>query len=181
MAMKLIDLMGLRFGRLVVVGRRKPVRPGAAVPWICVCDCGSEREVLSNNLRSGDIQSCGCLRKERVASMAQMASLASAKIKEKIREDLGLAGLTANMIRQTRIRKNHEVAGRPREYPEKSLVFSRDSGTCHLCGEPADPERWDMDHVIPVSRGGLDTYDNVAVSHPLCNNRKWANLVVSID
>lgn len=179
MAMQLIDLMGLRFGRLIVVGREKPVRPGAATPWICLCDCGSERNVLSNNLRSGDIQSCGCLRKERVASMAHMASQASARLADETRKQLGLDGLTANMIRQSRIRENHEAAGRPREYPKKSVVFFRDLGICHLCGNPVNPRRWDIDHVIPVSRGGLDTYDNVAVSHPLCNNRKWAHLAIA--
>ena len=33
--------------------------------WKCVCACGKEVVVGANGLRSGDIQSCGCLRLER--------------------------------------------------------------------------------------------------------------------
>src|SRR5690606_10192141 len=29
--------------------------------WSCVCDCGTEREVSSQNLREFKVQSCGCL------------------------------------------------------------------------------------------------------------------------
>jgi hypothetical protein len=32
--------------------------------WLCKCDCGNEKIVSRHLLRSGDIQSCGCLRKE---------------------------------------------------------------------------------------------------------------------
>lgn len=56
---KTVDLMGQRFGRLVVVsyaGSKK----GRAV-WHCKCDCGNEIEVFSSYLRTGDTQSCGCL------------------------------------------------------------------------------------------------------------------------
>ena len=51
------DLTGKRFGRLVAHYYEKPM-------WVCECDCGSEHRVLSGNLRSGDIQSCGCLMKD---------------------------------------------------------------------------------------------------------------------
>lgn len=51
-------LPGERFGRLVVISvvdarTRK-----------CLCDCGTESIVLRCNLKTGNTQSCGCLRKE---------------------------------------------------------------------------------------------------------------------
>lgn len=52
------DLIGQRFGKLVVVsavkieGRRK---------WNCLCDCGKTTEAFSNNLKRGKHQSCGCV------------------------------------------------------------------------------------------------------------------------
>ncbi len=55
-------------------------------------------------------------------------------------------------------------------------IFDRDGGVCHLCNLPVDPTNWHMDHVIPISRGGHHTADNVRTSHPLCNLRKGSKL-----
>lgn len=30
--------------------------------WLCVCDCGSTRLVLTKNLKEGRSKSCGCMR-----------------------------------------------------------------------------------------------------------------------
>ena len=51
-------------------------------------------------------------------------------------------------------------------------VYERDGGRCHLCGEPVDPARWDIDHLVPIARGGQHTFDNVAVAHPSCNGKR---------
>jgi len=59
------DLVGQRFGRLVVIelcGSDK----GKNRLWRCKCDCGNEKITNTHNLRSGDTQSCGCLRSEIV-------------------------------------------------------------------------------------------------------------------
>lgn len=55
---------------------------------------------------------------------------------------------------------------------DRIAVFDRDNGICHLCGMLADKMAFHLDHVIPVSKGGAHTLENVAVSHPLCNRRK---------
>ena len=58
------DLVGQRFGRLVVVsfqGRGK-----ASLPfWQCQCDCGTEKRIAGTALRAGLTKSCGCLSRER--------------------------------------------------------------------------------------------------------------------
>lgn len=67
--MRLIDLTGSRFGRLIVQGiaerRRKP-NGQSVLLWNCICDCGITACVDGWNLRCGDTQSCGCLKAEIV-------------------------------------------------------------------------------------------------------------------
>lgn len=59
----LIDIVGLRFGRLTVVALAGHSASGR-VTWRCVCDCGAEKVAEGIRLRSGDTKSCGCLRDE---------------------------------------------------------------------------------------------------------------------
>lgn len=58
-------------------------------------------------------------------------------------------------------------------------VWVRDGGICHLCGDTADVDDWHADHVIPLARGGADSYQNLAVSHVRCNTSKQARNVPS--
>jgi 5-methylcytosine-specific restriction endonuclease McrA len=59
------------------------------------------------------------------------------------------------------------------ERVHRSKVWERDSGICHICRQSADPQAWDLEHVIPISKGGMHAYSNVRVSHPSCNRQKW--------
>lgn len=48
---------------------------------------------------------------------------------------------------------------------------------CHLCGLPArEGDPWEADHIIPASRGGASTKDNVALAHRTCNRRRGSQL-----
>lgn len=76
-------------------------------------------------------------------------------------------------IRQTRRARKR---GAFVEKVYKSRVFKRDDGICGICGEPVDPLRWHLDHVIPFARGGEHSYANTQVSHPACNLRKAASV-----
>lgn len=57
---RLKDLTGQRFGRLTVLRRADNAKSGNA-RWLCRCDCGHTSIVTGTALRSGKIQSCGCL------------------------------------------------------------------------------------------------------------------------
>lgn len=59
---------------------------------------------------------------------------------------------------------------------DRLTVWERDGGICGICQEPADPDNWHLDHVIPLSRGGDHTFANTQVSHPRCNLKKGARL-----
>lgn len=55
---KRLDLLGQRFGKLVVVARAENI--GRDTAWLCKCDCGNERVVRTAALRRRNVSSCGC-------------------------------------------------------------------------------------------------------------------------
>ncbi|MDD6827938.1 MAG: hypothetical protein PUE12_17865 [Oscillospiraceae bacterium] len=64
MSRKLIDLIGQRFGRLIVLYRDKETeneKGNKTTFWKCKCDCGNEISLPSGSLRGGRTNSCGCL------------------------------------------------------------------------------------------------------------------------
>lgn len=58
------------------------------------------------------------------------------------------------------------------EYIDLDIVYERDEGICYLCLLPVDTFGWHLDHIVPISRGGSHTYENVAVTHKHCNSNK---------
>nr|WP_235347487.1 HNH endonuclease [Acidithrix ferrooxidans] len=50
----------------------------------------------------------------------------------------------------------------------RRAVFARDNYRCQYCGAPAE----NIDHVVPKSRGGGHSWDNVVASCKPCNSRK---------
>jgi hypothetical protein len=63
--MKLIDLTGRRYTRLLVLNRSPFQSSPIHAEWLCRCDCGNETLVRGQHLRSGNTKSCGCLHVER--------------------------------------------------------------------------------------------------------------------
>lgn len=61
----LIDLVGQRFGRLIVI-RKMDRDKWRNYLWLCECDCGRKKIIYGYNLRTGRTKSCGCLQKEMV-------------------------------------------------------------------------------------------------------------------
>lgn len=59
------NLVGRRFGRLLVVGPVKHGTKSSPGPqWYCKCDCGIYLWVISRKMLSGQNKSCGCLRRD---------------------------------------------------------------------------------------------------------------------
>jgi 5-methylcytosine-specific restriction endonuclease McrA len=52
------------------------------------------------------------------------------------------------------------------------VVYERDQGLCQICLEPIPFDDMTLDHIIPLSRGGEHTYENVQTAHLSCNCRK---------
>ena len=60
--MKTEDLIGRRFGRLIVKGLSHRDKHGKA-HLSCACECGKSKSFNARHLLSGKTMSCGCLRK----------------------------------------------------------------------------------------------------------------------
>ena len=61
-----------------------------------------------------------------------------------------------------------KVPYRARASLSRRAVFVRDSFQCQYCAGPAE----NVDHVIPRSRGGTHTWENVVAACRRCNTRK---------
>lgn len=69
MGRPLVDLTGMRFGRLKVEHRASDkILPSGvhAVMYHCKCDCGNEIDVNAGSLKSGKTKSCGCFNRDVV-------------------------------------------------------------------------------------------------------------------
>ena len=73
-----------------------------------------------------------------------------------------------------------------RPYKERD-IFRRDKNTCQLCCTPIDMGiKWpdsmspSLDHIIPISKGGPDTAENVQAAHLSCNVSKGAKLPATL-
>ena len=85
-------------------------------------------------------------------------------------------------------RRDKRIAKDLIDDPEITLesLYRRDNGICHICGKPCNYEdytvdgdvfiagNWypSIDHVVPVSKGGRHSWDNVKLAHRLCNSVK---------
>lgn len=84
-----------------------------------------------------------------------------------------------NNIAKSQRRKARLRGAAVGEPPSLWAVFERDGGTCALCRAEVDRSiRWpngqsaSVDHIVPISRGGNDGFDNVQLAHLVCNISK---------
>ena len=74
-----------------------------------------------------------------------------------------------------------------RRIPHQSRALSRknillrDRNTCQYCGEVLPPGELTLDHVIPRSRGGNSTWENLVACCHSCNRRKGNRILNEID
>lgn len=107
----LIDISGQKFGYLTVlsIDEEKKKETGR-IYWKCLCRCGRETSVLSQHIRSGNIQSCGCLHREKMTGIKKW--------------DWSKAHANENY-----------KARRTSEYSYwRESVLKRDNYTCQCCG-----------------------------------------------
>lgn len=58
----LSNLIGKRFGNLVVIDRSLQNSKSGNARWDCICDCGNKTTVIGSHLRNGHTKSCGCIK-----------------------------------------------------------------------------------------------------------------------
>ncbi len=70
---------------------------------------------------------------------------------------------------------HHQKSKKPQNYIpplNNHALFKRDNYICLYCGEYFRRSLLSRDHIIPVSMGGQDTWNNVATACKRCNNYK---------
>lgn len=60
------------------------------------------------------------------------------------------------------------------EKPSRAMIYKRDNHTCQYCGSK---KSLTIDHVIPKSKGGQDTWENMVVACAPCNTKKGHTLL----
>lgn len=76
---------GMKFGRLTILKEVKPITQKTLSNggktyvskhkvFLCVCDCGNEKEIRASTLLSGATQSCGCLRSKKSSENGKKVS-----------------------------------------------------------------------------------------------------------
>lgn len=90
--------------------------------------------------------------------------------------------LRISRIESTNRRRAWKVRA-PTENIDICIVYAACRWTCGVCGLPVEPaaskpdlDRASLDHIIPLSKGGHHTYDNVQLAHLRCNVRKHARI-----
>lgn len=75
---------------------------------------------------------------------------------------------TAQMSSEVELRGTDYQQGSLYQTKLRDFVFSRSNGKCSYCGEKAA----EIDHIIPRSKGGTDSVNNLTASCRTCNEKK---------
>lgn len=70
---------------------------------------------------------------------------------------------------------NSNSASKRVPFPTAQTLFRRDHNRCCYCGNVFTRAHLEMEHIIPVSKGGKNTWDNMVTSCGGCNDYKADN------
>ncbi len=86
-------------------------------------------------------------------------------------EAIGLVGRMIRVPRVVVLTAYDRVPRRNVRFCRRN-IFVRDRNTCQYCGKIFPTNELNLDHVIPRSRGGMTTWENIVCSCISCNKRK---------
>lgn len=76
-------------------------------------------------------------------------------------------------LRKAKIRPGHPQFVEP---VDREVVYTMHGGCCGICKQFVAADDFEVDHRVPLSRGGLHGYVNTQPAHPSCNRRKYNRL-----
>lgn len=79
-------------------------------------------------------------------------------------------------VRQKTQKRNALKKGNAVGIVDYEVILERDGLICHICTEAVEPQDVHFDHVIPLSKGGPHSMENIKVAHARCNTRKGDKL-----
>jgi len=59
----------------------------------------------------------------------------------------------------------------------RSLIFERDDNTCYICGKQFNSKDLEVDHIMPLSKGGSNSYHNLKTLCKECNRKKGSSIL----
>lgn len=138
-----------KYGKLTTVTM---YREKNKVMWNCVCDCGNVTTVKATQLLSGKTQSCGCLQRAKAWGHDP----------------------NRNIDKTVNYEDNPELfAQQQRQAMTPSLryyILNRDNFHCRCCGRGIEDNiKLNVDHIIPISKGGKTEADNLQTLCWECN------------
>jgi len=71
------------------------------------------------------------------------------------------------------LRRRALQAGVTIEPVNASEVYERDHYLCHVCRRLVPARERSLDHLIPLTRGGAHSMNNVALAHRRCNSKRY--------
>ena len=72
---------------------------------------------------------------------------------------------------------SYKDGGKGRSKAQKRLLlWRRQGGLCAICDRPMALNEATLDHFIPRSRGGPNTYANLRATHGQCNHKRAASM-----
>ncbi len=75
-----------------------------------------------------------------------------------------------------RLLEYRRIPHQTRALSRKNILL-RDRNTCQYCGEVLSANEMTLDHVLPRSRGGLSTWENLVACCHECNRKKGSQLL----
>lgn len=62
------------------------------------------------------------------------------------------------------------------EHVDDLVLLEIHDGVCGICNQDVDPFKFEIDHIIPLSKGGFHNYENTQPAHSSCNRVKGDRL-----
>lgn len=157
-----IDLTGMKFNRLFVVNFA--YKRNENYYWNVICDCGTEKIIEGGKLRSGNTQSCGCLRDQN-------------RLK-----DFGEATFNQLWLRYSSGAKNRNIEFNLTKNEVKNITQQ----SCYYCGiKPSQIIKSDCENGDTIYNGidRLDSSKGYSLDNcvPCCGKCNTAKMAMSRD
>ena len=132
-----------------------------------------QRPVLVLNASYEPINICGARR----ALVLVLKGVA--KTEEEHGAILHAARLRIPMPSVIRLLEYRRIPHQTRALSRKNILL-RDRNSCQYCGLVLPPAELTLDHVVPRSRGGLSTWENLVACCHTCNRKKGNHLLAEL-
>jgi 5-methylcytosine-specific restriction endonuclease McrA len=100
-----------------------------------------------------------------------LLALAKVDVVEAYDAEIRAVSIVMHVPSIVRLRKAFPRRARPVKFSRVN-IYARDGYRCQYCGTTCTTDELTYDHVIPRSKGGLTTWDNIVSACYLCNRAK---------